>query len=366
MLRAGLVGLPNAGKSTLFNALARRQIARVAPFPFTTVSPSEQVVAFPDERLDRLHALFPEAEKQSAVLLVRDIAGLIRNAHRGEGLGNQFLAHIREMDVLWYVLRAFGGDVPHVERSVDPVRDLAILDTELLLKDLETVEERRWKVAKRAKGDVSLRAELAFLDRLVEHLNGGLPARLMSVDGRERVWLDGLFLLTARPRVLVLNTDVVDFSELPEEVGRWVEALGGQPDRPPVVVLNAEWEWQVAQLSEVEQREWLATMGLARSRLVDLLEVTRGLLRQVTFYTVVGGRVCRAWLVPEGTTYREAAYRIHTDMGEGFVRAEVCRVEDLVVLGSLQACREAGKVYLRGGDERVQDGEVVRIVWSGG
>ena len=352
----GLVGLPNAGKSTLFTALTGADTL-IAPYPFSTLEPRKGVVAVPDDRLDGLAAALKPAKVTPAHLEVMDIAGLVEGASRGEGLGNQFLSHIRAVDALAHVVRCFrAGDVPHVGGEPDPRRDTGIVNTELLLADLEVVERRLDKVRRVARADPkAARAELAFLERCRDALGRGTPLRALELDPHDLAIARELGLLTAKPLCYVANVDRGDPTSL-----ALAEQLAAVAGHAPVVTVDGKLEGEIAQLSAEEQRQFLAEWGLAESALVRLIKVGYRLLGLITFYTVVGEEL-RAWSLKDGATAVEAAGQIHTDMARGFVRAEVTRVEDFLATPVWAALRERGLVRLEGRDYRVRDGDILTI-----
>ena len=352
----GLVGLPNAGKSTLFTALTGAETL-VAPNPFSTLEPRKGVAPVPDDRLDRLAAALKPAKVTPAHLEVMDIAGLVEGASRGEGLGNQFLSHIRAVDALAHVVRCFrAGDVPHVAGEPDPRRDTGIVNTELLLADLEVVERRLDKVKRVAKTDPkAARAELALLDRCRDALGRGTPLRGLPLGAADLAITRELGLLTAKPLCYVGNVDRGDPASM--TLAAQLEAIAGDA---PVVTVDGKLESELAQLSPEEQRQFLTEWGLAESALVRLIKVGYRLLGLITFYTVVGEEL-RAWSLKDGATAVEAAGQIHTDMARGFVRAEVTRVEDFLATPVWATLRERGLVRLEGRDYRVRDGDILTI-----
>jgi ribosome-binding ATPase len=360
-LACGLVGLPNVGKSTLFRALTAAP-AEIAPYPFTTIAPGVGVVPIPDPRLQAIAAVVaPERIVPAAIELV-DIAGLVRNAHRGEGLGNRFLAHIREVDAIVHVVRCFGGDVAHVEGGVDPIRDIEIVETELLMADLETAQRARAEVGPRARtGNTAAREEQAVLDPLEAHLAAGRPARTFvpPAEGAAGAQTLGrLHLLSSRPVLYVANLGEDDLA--PGTPSPCLEAVArrARDEGAASLGLCARLELELAELDPAQAGEFAAAMGLTEPGLPRLARACLELLRLRTFFSIASREV-RAWTVPAGTTAAQAAGRIHTDMERGFVRAEVVAAADLVACGSLAAARERGLVRLEGRAYEVADGDVV-------
>jgi len=362
-LEIGIVGLPNVGKSTLFNALTKANAA-VAKYPFTTIDRNVGVVEVPDERLTCLASLIkPEVVTPATVRFV-DIAGLVQGAHKGEGLGNQFLGYIRTVDAIAMVVRCFRDpDVPHVSPQLDPVADIEVVETELILADLATVERRLKKVRTAAKGHPrEYEQELAFLERLEAHLSEGKGARSLEVAGKEGALLAELNLLTAKPRLYVAN---VGEEDLPLDGGlaRRVQAVA-LSEGAEAVVLCAQLEAELASWPPEEAAAYRAEMGLAEPGLNQLVRAGYRLLDLITFFTITGGREVRAWPIKRGTTAWEAAGKIHSDMQKGFIRAEVVTLTDLLSCGSLSAAREKGLVRLEGRDYRVQDGDIIHVRFS--
>jgi ribosome-binding ATPase len=340
MLRVGIVGLPNAGKSTLFNALTRAH-AQVAGHPFTTVDPNVGEAVVPDPRLDRLAGVLRPERVVPAHVRIVDIAGLVRGSHRGEGLGNRFLGHVREMDALLMVLRSFESQAaPHPEGDVDPARDLATLVTELALADLDTVAG----AADRAE---ALARSSAALER-------GAPVR-GAVAAEDLEWLGELFLLTAKPMLIVLNVGEDDAGRPDEVVAAHRTAL---PPDAEVVAVCAKLEEEVEDLDDEEAAQLLDAYGVRERGTARIAAAARRLLGLITFYSVESSE-CRAWLVPEGTTAVGAAAEIHTDMARGFIRAEVVPADALIEAGSLAAARDRGAVRAEGRDHLVRDGDVL-------
>jgi ribosome-binding ATPase len=357
-LQVGLVGLPNVGKSTLFNAVSQAG-ADAANFPFCTIDPNVGVVPVPDPRLDHLGELARSARVVATAIEFVDIAGLVAGASRGEGLGNQFLAHIREVDAICNVVRCFEDpDVIHVDGSVDPVRDIEVITTELILKDLETVEKRVERSQRAAKGgDKDLVRELAQVTALRDHLAEGSVARTFPGE-LDPVLARELSLLTAKPVLYAANVAEEDLPDGNEYVAA-VHAVAAR-EGAEVVVISAQVEAELAELPPEEREEYLTSLGLERSGLERLVEHAYALLGLLTFFTA-GPKETRAWTLPAGSTAPRAAREIHTDLERGFIRAEVITYEDYAALGSEAAAREAGRLRIEGKDYLVADGDVIHF-----
>jgi ribosome-binding ATPase len=357
-LSVGIVGLPNAGKSTLFNALTRAG-ATVGNYPFTTIEPNTGIVPVPDERLQQLAAIFNPPRVIPATVTFTDIAGLVRGASRGEGLGNQFLGHIRETDAVALVVRCFDdGDVTHVEGSVDPVRDIDLLELELQLADLDSVSKRLDKSERTSRLQKDhAEATIAVLRRVREHLDGGQPVRTMGLAPEEWAHIRDLFLLTAKPILVVANTDENDPAGA--EVLRRVEERAARSGGEAVAV-SARIESELSELDADDQREFLSSLGLDEPGLPRLARAAYHLLSLITFFTA-GEKEVRAWTVRRGETALDAAAEIHTDFAKGFIRAEVVAAPDLLAAGSYAAVREQGRLRLEGRDYLVQDGDVMHF-----
>ncbi|HSP65825.1 MAG TPA: redox-regulated ATPase YchF [Candidatus Deferrimicrobium sp.] len=356
-LSVGIVGLPNAGKSTLFNALTKAG-AVVGNYPFTTIEPNTGMVPVPDGRLDRLAELFKPPKVIPAMVTFTDIAGLVRGASRGEGLGNKFLGHIRECDAIALVVRDFEDtDVTHVEGSVDPIRDIDVVELELQLADLETVTKRLDKVEKTVRLQKEKATEnVAVLQRVRDHLDSGAPVRALQLSGDERDVLRDLWLLTANPMVVVVN--VAEGAGIAEPSAA-VRARAAQSGAD-VVVISARIESELAELDPADRGAFLADLGIVEPGLDLLARHAYGLLDLVTFFTA-GEKEVRAWQLRRGLTALEAAGTIHTDFAKGFIRAEVSDAEDLLAAGSYNALREQGKQRLEGKDYVIRDGDVVHF-----
>ena len=357
-LSCGIVGLPNVGKSTLFNALTRTAAAQAANYPFCTIEPNTGEVAVPDPRLDTIAEIGKSAQIVPTRISFVDIAGLVRGASKGEGLGNQFLANIREVDAIVHVLRCFDdGDVTHVEGKIDPVADADTVNTELMLSDLASLERRVTPLRKRAAtGDKNARAEVALMDAALDKLNTGKPARLAEIPQGEEDAFRALNLLTAKPVLYVANVDEASAAS-GNEHSRRVEAMAAE-EGAGCVVISAGIEAEIAQLPDDEQRDFLDSLGLEEPGLDRLIRAGYALLGLITFFTV-GPKEARAWTVEKGARAPQAAGTIHTDFEHGFIRAQTIAYDDFVSLGGEQAAKEAGKARDEGKDYVVVDGDVM-------
>jgi hypothetical protein len=367
MLRAGIVGLPNVGKSTLFNAVTRTRGAEAANYPFCTIEPNQGVVAVPDERLGVLAKLSASQRVVPAAIELADIAGLVKGASKGEGLGNQFLAHIREVDAIVHVVRCFeSDDVHHVEGSVDPVRDIEVINTELVLADLEALARRRERNDKKIRGgDKDARAENALIDRLVPHLDAGRPAVTLEASEDEARLMAGFFLLTAKPCVYVCNVaeDELAAASKDPDGHRFVGAVrrhAAAAHAATAVVVSAGIESELVDLSPEEARQYLADLGVADSGVSRLIRAVFELLGLQTYLTT-GEKETRAWTITKGTKAPQAAGVIHTDFERGFIAAEVVAYDDLTGLGSAAKAREKGKLRIEGKEYVMRDGDVVEF-----
>lgn len=358
MLRVGIIGLPNVGKSTLFNALLRGHVAEVASYPFSTVDRNVGIIAVPDERLALLARVYRTSVTVPSTIEVVDIAGLVRGAHRGEGLGNQFLAHIREMDALVEVVRCFeAGSIAHVEGTLDPIRDMETIEMELALADLATVERRKEKALRQAKvGDKTAALELSILERLEAALNAGIPVRRLSLSEDERALVRQLFLLTAKPKIYAVNVSEGDLGRETPCIARVRERARAWETE--VVVLCAQLEAELADLSEEEAAEYLAGLGVTSTGVRELIRAAYRQLGLITFFTGNEKEV-RAWAVKEGTRAPQAAGLIHSDFERGFIAAEVISFTDLIAAGSVAKAREHGLIRLEGRQYVVREGDVI-------
>ncbi len=353
----GIVGLPNVGKSTLFNALTETAAAEAANYPFCTIEPNVGRVGVPDPRLGVLARLAKSAKVVPTQLEFVDIAGLVRGASKGEGLGNQFLANIRETQAIVQVLRCFEGEVTHVEGSVDPIRDAEIIDTELLIADLESLERQREAAVKRARGqDKEATARLAAIDLLLPALEAGKPARSVQVPADQRQQVQQLNLLTAKPLLYVANVEEEAAAEGNDHAS--AVAARAEADGAGFVLVSAAIEAEVAQLTDpVEKQEFLASLGLEETGLSRVIKAGYALLDLITFFTV-GPKEAKAWTVRRGAKAPEAAGEIHTDFERGFIRAETIAYDDYVACGGEAGARDAGKLRAEGKDYMVKDGDV--------
>jgi GTP-binding protein YchF len=358
--KMGIVGLPNVGKSTLFNALTQTAAAEAANYPFCTIEPNIGEVGVPDERLDKLAGIAGSKDIIPTRLTFVDIAGLVRGASKGEGLGNQFLSHIREVDAVAYVLRCFeDGDITHVEGRIDPLSDAETVETELMLADLESCEKRFANFEKRAKGgDKEAKAQAALIEKALILLRDGKPARMAEITPEEEPGWRTLQLLTAKPVLYVCNVDEAsakDGNAFSQTVVERAQAEGAQ-----VVVISAKIESELAGLDAEERDAFLADLGLEEPGLNRLIRAGYKLLRLVTYFTV-GPKEARAWTIERGTKAPQAAGVIHTDFEKGFIRAETIAYDDYVALSGETGAKEAGKMRLEGKEYVVKDGDVMHF-----
>lgn len=359
-LKAGIVGLPNVGKSTLFNALTNAK-ALAANYPFATKDPNVGIITVPDTRLEKLSDLVNPQKILPTTIEIVDIAGLIKGASQGEGLGNQFLANIREVDAIIHVVRCFDNDnVIHVENRVNPVEDKEIIDMELLLKDLETVEKRVDKAKKAAKsGDKSEMRKLEIIKQIKEVMDAGKPARVLNLDAEGEELLKDMYLLTAKPILYVCNVNEESVIDGNEHTKLFEEAV--KDEKAQVIYISAGIEADIVELDTIEERlEFLAEMGLKEPGVNKLIAATYRLLNLITYFTA-GEKEVRAWTIQDGWKAPQAAGVIHTDFEKGFIRAEVIRYDDYVSLGSEAAAKEAGKMGVEGKEYVVGDGDVMHF-----
>ena len=360
--KCGIVGLPNVGKSTLFNALLSTAQAEAANYPFCTIEPNVGRVAVPDDRIEKLAAIAGSATIIPTQLEFVDIAGLVRGASKGEGLGNQFLSHIREVDAIIYVLRCFeDGNITHVEGNVDPMRDSEIIETELVLADLESLEKRLPNLQKKAKGgDKESIEQVAMIERVLKVVSEGHPARMTELkDANERRQLQLLQLLTSKPVMYVCNVDE-DSAATGNALSAKVSEMAAKK-KAPCVVISARIEAEISTLPSAEDKaEFLSSLGLKETGLAQIIKAGYSLLDLVTYFTV-GPKEARAWTITKGTQGPAAAGVIHTDFEKGFIRAETIAYNDYITCKGEQGSKEAGKFRLEGKEYVVQDGDVLHF-----
>ena len=360
-MKLGVVGLPNVGKSTLFNSLTKAG-AQSANFPFCTIDPNIGIVPVPDDRIEKLGEMYNTKKVTHATIEFVDIAGLVKGASKGEGLGNQFLANIREVDAVVHVVRCFEDtNIIHVDGSIDPARDIETINLELIFSDLEILERRISKISKQAKMDKTLAKELEMTERLKAFLEEGKMARNFEVGDDEDLvaWFKGYNLLTAKPTIYAANVaegDMADDGASNPHVAKVKEMA--QAEGSGVFVISAQIEQELSELDDAEKAEYLADLGVSSSGLDKLVKASYSLLGLISFLTA-GEDECRAWTIKEGTKAPQAAGKIHTDFERGFIKAEVVNYKDLLDNGSLAAAREKGIVGMEGKDYVVKDGDVI-------
>ncbi|MFQ5450045.1 MAG: redox-regulated ATPase YchF [Nitrospinaceae bacterium] len=356
----GLVGLPNVGKSTIFNALTRAG-AEAANYPFTTIEPNTGVVPVPDPRLDTIARLIPAEKTIYTTMQFVDIAGLVKGASRGEGLGNKFLGHIREVDAVAHIVRCFeDGNIPHVSGKIDPLSDIEVIHTELMIADLETLDRRKLKIEKLAKsGNKEARLQMGVIGKLSEALNVGQPARgLECHTGEEAQFVKSLNLLTVKPVLYVCN--IADPAQSENEHVLAVKSHASK-EGAGVVVLVGKLENEIMEIGDpAEQKAFLEELGLKETGLNQMIRAGYGLLNLITFFTA-GGKENRAWTIKKNTRAPQAAAVIHTDFEKGFIRAEIYTYDDLVTYKSEQGIKEAGKLRIEGKDYIFQDGDIAHF-----
>lgn len=354
----GIVGLPNVGKSTLFNLLSEAK-ADVSNYPFTTINPNIGVVEVPDDRLIQIKQIIGSAKAIPTIIEFYDIAGLVKGAHKGEGLGNQFLSHIREVDAIAHVVRCFSeSSIVHVEGEVNPRRDIELVNAELILADLATIDKRFESVRSAVKsGDKKILKVLHILEKVKESLSAGKPARslLSSMNHEDAAILEEFHFLTIKPVLYVANVDESGNKEAVEEIKKVA-----QPEKAGVVAISAKLEAEIGELSPEEGKEYLKSVGLDEFGLQRLIRSGYELLELITFFTA-NGKECRAWTVKRGTKAQLAAGKVHSDMEKGFIAAEVAHFADLSPAGNYAKLREKGLLHTEGKDYLVQDGDLLLV-----
>lgn len=362
MLKAGIVGLPNVGKSTLFNAVTRTRKAQAANFPFCTIEPNVGIVTVPDERLEKLCALINSEKTIYAAIEFVDIAGLVKGASEGEGLGNQFLSHIREVDAIVQVVRCFeNDDIHHVTGTVDPVRDIEVINTELILADLSAVTKRAERQQKGARsGDKAAKAEIALCEKILPHLNAGKPALTAELSDDERAILKGFFLLSSKPTIFACNVGENDLAQGDNVHIAAVREYAKTHMGSEAVVISAQIESELAELPPEEAKAFLSDLGVTDSGVSQLIRAVYHLLGLRTYFTT-GPKETRAWTIHHGDKAPAAAGVIHSDFERGFIAAQTIAYTDLIEYGTEAKAREAGKLRIEGKEYTVQDGDVLEF-----
>ncbi len=357
-MKLGIVGLPNVGKSTLFNAITNAG-AEAANYPFCTIEPNVGVVAVPDERLDVLAEMYSPEKYTPAVIEFVDIAGLVRGASQGEGLGNKFLSHIREVDAVVHVVRCFrNDDIIHVEGEIDPLRDLEIINMELIFSDMELVERRCDRAKKMLKGDKSLENEIEVLEKVLASLNDGISARAITLTPAEKEIVDTVPLLSRKPVIYAANISENDIGkDLSQNAAYMSLKTHAESEGAAIMPICASIESEIAELEPDEKKEFLTGLGIAESGLDKLVKSSYSLLGLISFLTA-GPKEVRAWTITNGTKAPQAAGKIHTDFERGFIRAEIIAYHDLISCGSMNAAKEKGLVRSEGKDYVMKDGDV--------
>lgn len=357
-MKLGVVGLPNVGKSTLFNAITQAG-AEIANYPFCTIEPNVGVVAVPDERLDKLASLYDSKKITPTYLKFVDIAGLVKGASRGEGLGNKFLSHIREVDAIVHVVRCFeDSNITHVSNTINPVDDMETINYELIFADVETVNARLTKAINMQKtGDKKYKLEAELLQRIQEHLEKGKPVRTMDFDEEEQLLVNDMFLLTSKPVIYAANIAEEDIGKQDNAFVQKVQEKANE-ENAETLVICAKVEEELASLSPEEKEMFLESYGIAESGLNRLVKKCYKLLRLVSYLTA-GEKETRAWTIEEGTKAPQAAGKIHSDFEKGFIRAEIVPYEVMLQLGGYNQAKEHGKVRSEGKDYVIKDGDVV-------